>query len=293
MSVPATHDVPQGTRAPDSARLLSIADLEFAYPDGLVAVRGLDLDLQPGEVVSVVGPSGCGKSTLLSVLSGMKAAKAGRVDWNESLLADTVAERGGERRKPRRRRLSLVFQRDTVLPWKTVEDNVALGLNYVSITKEEREERITSLLRLAKMEDFRGAYPKQLSGGMRRRVALLTGVAPLPHLVLLDEPFAALDEPTRVAVHADLLEIVYRLGLAVILVTHDIAEALTLSDRVVILTNRPARVAKIVETGFGRDRDIRALRETPAFQRMYGETWHELWKQAEIKPADRPTDRGR
>jgi ABC-type nitrate/sulfonate/bicarbonate transport system ATPase subunit len=119
---------------------------------------------------------------------------------------------------------------------------------------------------------------------MRRRVALLTGVAPLPHVLLLDEPFAALDEPTRVAVHADLLEIIYRLGLAVILVTHDLAEAITLSDRIVILTHRPTQVARTFETGYTRPRDVRKLRETPEYQSLYAGAWHELWKQTEAGP---------
>jgi ABC-type nitrate/sulfonate/bicarbonate transport system ATPase subunit len=173
----------------------------------------------------------------------------------------------------------LVFQRDTVLPWRTVEQNISLGLDFLSISKAEKEERISSLLRLVRMEDFRKAYPNQLSGGMRRRVALLTGVAPLPHLLMLDEPFAALDEPTRVGVHEDLLDVIYRLGLAVILVTHDLAEAITLADRVIVTTKRPAAVARVLETKLGRSRDVRKVRETPEYQRLYAETWHELWQQ--------------
>lgn len=262
--------------------LVTVRALRYAYPTGLLAVDGLDFAVRAGEVLSIVGPSGCGKSTLLSLLAGMKQPAGGEIEWNEDLVADAAATdapapRG--RRKPRRRRLSLVFQRDTVLPWKTVEQNVGLGLDYVSISKVERKERIASLLELVRMEDFRNAYPNQLSGGMRRRVALLTGVAPLPHLLLLDEPFAALDEPTRVMVHADLLEIIYRLGLAVILVTHDLAEAITLGDRVLVLTNRPARVASTIETKLGHDRDVREIRERPEYLELYAETWHTLWKQ--------------
>ncbi len=158
----------------------------------------------------------------------------------------------------------------------------------MSISEKEKRERIDSLLRLVKMQDFRRAYPKQLSGGMRRRVAVLTGVAPFPHLLLLDEPFGGLDEPTRVAVHADLLEIIYRLGLTVILVTHDLAEAITLGDRVLILTHRPAQVARVIETGLGRPRDVQAIREMPEYQKLYAETWHELWKQTGTVPASAP-----
>jgi ABC-type nitrate/sulfonate/bicarbonate transport system ATPase subunit len=273
---------------PQHSPLLTVRALRYAYPSGLVAVDGLDFAVSAGEVLSIVGPSGCGKSTLLSLLAGMKQPAGGEIEWNEELVADAApadASVSRGRRKPRRRRLSLVFQRDTVLPWKTVEQNVGLGLDYVSISKAERRERITSLLQLVRMDDFRNAYPNQLSGGMRRRVALLTGVAPLPHLLLLDEPFAALDEPTRVMVHADLLEVIYRLGLAVILVTHDLAEAITLGDRVLVLTNRPARAASTIETNLGHERDVREIRERPEYLELYAETWHELWKQTSRGPA--------
>lgn len=271
---------------PQPHRLVVRAEeLKFEYPDGLLAVDKLSFEVHEGEVLAIVGPSGCGKSTLLGLLAGIHTPTDGLVAWNDELAAE-IEKKG---RRPKRRRLTLVFQRDTLLPWKTVEGNVAFGLRYVSLTRNEREDRITSLLRLAKMEEFRTAYPNKLSGGMRRRVALLTGIAPLPRLLLLDEPFAALDEPTRVAVHADLLEIVYRLGLTVILVTHDLAEAITLSDRVLITTARPARLATIVETGFGHQRDVRTVRELPEYQGLYAQTWHELWKQTET-PAT-PTGR--
>lgn len=258
-------------------RLVAVEGLRYAYPTGLLAVDQLNFSVGVGEIVAIVGPSGCGKSTLLSLLAGMKQSLAGTITWSAESLASEI----GSPKRPAKRKLSLVFQRDTVLPWRTVEENVALGLNYVAISKHERRERIASLLRLVRMEEFSKAYPNQLSGGMRRRVALLTGVAPFPHLLMLDEPFAALDEPTRVNVHADLLEIIYRFGLSVILVTHDLAEAITLADRVIILTRRPARVARVIETTFGHDRDIRALRELPAYQTLYAETWRELWKQTE------------
>jgi NitT/TauT family transport system ATP-binding protein len=269
--------------------LVAVKGLQFAYPNGLVAVNGLDFAVGAGEVLSIVGPSGCGKSTLLSLLADVKQPSGGTIEWNADLVGDSAGTNRdsgpARKKKPTRRRLSLVFQRDTILPWKTVEQNVALGLDYIAISKREKEERITSLLQLVRMDDSRKAYPNQLSGGMRRRVALLTGVAPLPHLLLLDEPFAALDEPTRVTVHADLLEIIYRLGLAVILVTHDLAEAITLGDRVLVLTNRPARAARVLETGLGHARDVRTVRELPEYQALYAQTWHELWKQTDSMQA--------
>jgi len=247
--------------APDR-QLLRVSGLKFTYPDGLQAVGNVSFDLRAGEVLSIIGLSGCGKSTLLSLLAGLKQPSAGAIEWHPDVIDE--APHG----LPSRRRLSLVFQRDTVLPWKTVEENVAFGLNYLSIDAREKRERIDALLRIVKMGDFRKAYPKQLSGGVRRRVAVLTGVAPLPHLLLLDESFGGLDEPTRVAVHAGLLEIVYRLGLTVILVTHDLAEAITLGDRVLVLTHRPARVARVLQTGLGRPREAQAIRELPEYQKL-------------------------
>ena len=259
--------------------LLRASDLSFTYPNGLHAVGPLDLELRQHEVLSIVGPSGCGKSTLLSLLAALREPTHGRVEWNEELTQDS---RG---RRPTRRRLTLVFQRDTVLPWRTVEQNVAFGLKYLSLSREEKEERVDSLLKLARIDDFRKAFPNQLSGGMRRRVALLTGVAPLPHVVILDEPFAALDEPTRVNIHADLLDIIYRLGLTVVLVTHDLGEAISIGDRVMVVTRRPARCASLVDTEIGRPRDVRTVRERKGYQELYASTWHEVWKQSEAEPS--------
>lgn len=278
---------------PDAAPLVGVRGLQFAYPNGLVAVDGFEFEVGRGEVVAIAGPSGCGKSTLLSLLAGIKQPAGGSIEWSvpsEEHEGGAAGSRPRRAQRPTRRRLSLVFQRDTVLPWRTVEQNIALGLEYLSISKAEKEERIASLLKMVRMEDFRKAYPNQLSGGMRRRVALLTGVAPLPHLLMLDEPFAALDEPTRVTVHEDLLDVIYRLGLAVILVTHDLAEAITLADRVIVTTKRPARVARVLETNLGRSRDVRKIRETPEYQRLYAETWHELWQQTGTPGVNSPPE---
>ena len=145
---------------------------------------------------------------------------------------------------------------------------------------------MTRLRDLVGLTEFRRAYPYQLSGGMRRRVAFLSGVAPMPQVILLDEPFSALDEPTRVNIHEEVMRIVAELGMAVVLVTHDLSEAISLSDRVCILTKRPAQVAKIVDIPFGKDRDVRALRETNEYQDIYKTLWHELNVQIADAQAD-------
>ena len=261
--------------------LLRAQSLEYAYPGGLLAVQGFNLEVNVGEIVSLVGPSGCGKSTVLSLVSGQRALRGGSLTWNEPLFAGD----GIGKRRPKRRRLSMVFQHDTLFPWRTVEENIAFGLDYLDLNDAERERRIGAMLELARLRDYRKAYPRELSGGMRRRVALLTGVAPLPHVLLLDEPFSALDEPTRVGVHQDLLEIIQELKLTVILVTHDIAEAISLSDRIFVLSHRPAAVSWSTATNLGWPRDMQGLRSSPAYAEAYAQTWRELWRAIDAQPA--------
>lgn len=249
--------------------LLQLEGISYWYPTGLPVLNSVDLEVRAGEVVAVVGPSGCGKSTLLSIIADLRQPTEGVVTWHD--LPGAANGNG-------KRRLSLVFQRDTVLPWRTVEQNIAFGLKYIDISDKERKERVDRLLALGRLTDFRSHYPKQLSGGMRRRVALLTGVAPLPEVLLLDEPFSGLDEPTRVGVHSDLLEIVYELNLTVIIVTHDIGEAISLADRILVLTKRPSRISWSLDTSIGRPRDLLSLRATEQYSDLYAATWSHLWR---------------
>jgi ABC-type nitrate/sulfonate/bicarbonate transport system ATPase subunit len=267
------HDPAVGERA--ESPILRLRDVGYVYRTGLRALRGISLDVSPGEVVGVVGPSGCGKSTLLSIIAGLLRPTEGTLEWEER---PATAE-------GRQRRLSLVFQRDTLLPWLTVEKNVAFGLRYLDLRGRERAERISRLLRLAGLEDVRKAYPYQLSGGMRRRVAFLAGVATMPRVLLLDEPFSALDEPTRVTIHGEVLAIIKELGMTVLLVTHDLAEAISFSDRACILTARPGSIAAVHEIPFGYPRDVLAVRETTEYQSLYRALWHELSTQI-AKPAE-------
>ena len=250
-------------------------DIGYSYGDR-AALQHLDVRVGRGEIVSIVGPSGCGKTTLLSILAGLRQPTSGELRWGQRVQAV-----GPHERRPARRRLSLVFQTDTLLPWLTVEGNVGFGLRYISLSRAERRERIDRLLKIGGLEDFRRAYPRQLSGGMRRRTAFLAGIAPLPHLLLLDEPFSALDEPTRVALHADVLSIVRELDLSVVLVTHDLAEAVSLSDRVYVLSKRPAHVIWQTETELGTTRDIFSVRTMQRYSEVYAEAWTRLWRAIE------------
>jgi NitT/TauT family transport system ATP-binding protein len=250
------------------SEILTISGVRYSYPSGLQALGGLDLQLGLGEVVAVVGPSGCGKSTLLSLIADLAPPSGGTISWDEARLGQ--ADRGG-------RRLSMLFQRDTVLPWRTVEKNIRFGMESMSMPKNEQREWTDTLLKLGNLEDFRKAYPRTLSGGMRRRLGLLMSLAVRPAVLLLDEPFSALDEPTRVELASDVLKLAYTYKVSVLLVTHDLGEAISIADRIVVLTNRPARVQRVFDVGFGHDRDVVALRETPEYADLYGELWHELW----------------
>jgi NitT/TauT family transport system ATP-binding protein len=251
--------------------VVSLADVGYTYPSGGVeAAAHLDLDLHADEIVSVIGPSGCGKSTLLRLVAGLAEPTAGSVQT--TLPADD------DGRHP----LSMLFQQDTLLPWMSVEDNVGLyfRLHRRRYRRAEVRERVAHLLDLVGLSDFAKAYPKHLSGGMRRRVALLAAVAPWPQVLLLDEPFSAVDEPTRIGIHQDVLAIVREMRIATILVTHDLAEAITVADRVALLSFRPARVVQTYDTGFPRERDVRSLRVEERYSQLYAQVWEGLNEQS-------------
>lgn len=245
----------------------------FSYETGLEVVRDLDLSVNAGEITTILGPSGCGKSTILSIAAGLLAPTGGSIHWN----TDIVGPSSATVRRPERRRLSIVFQKDTVFPWLTVRQNVEFGFRYIALGAAERRRRLGELLELGNLAEFADAYPRQLSGGMRRRLAVLQGVAPLPHVLLLDEPFVGLDEPTRVRLHVDLLRIVRRLDLTVLLVTHDVSEAISLADQICVLTNRPTHVRHKFATGLGTTRDLLELRLSEQYTSLYGQVWQELW----------------
>jgi NitT/TauT family transport system ATP-binding protein len=254
--------------------ILAVRDLGYSYPSGLRVLDRVNLGLGPGEVISIVGPSGCGKSTLLSLIAEFVRPSAGSIAWDEERMP---AQGAG------RQRLAMMFQRDTIFPWRTVQNNLRFGMDCLGMPKAEVQERVAALLKLGKLEGFSKAYPGALSGGMRRRLALLVSLSVRPGVLLLDEPFSALDEPTRIELLVDVLKLVYESKVSVILVTHDLGEAISVSDRVIVMTNRPARVRKIVATGFSHDRDILTIRETPEYGELYSELWHELW--SEIRAA--------
>lgn len=202
----------------------------------LPVLQAIDLAIAPGEFVAVLGPSGCGKSTLLRLAAGLERPEQGTVTGDRSAIAEPDPER------------VLVFQDPTLFPWRTVRGNVAIGPEARGVLHRS-EARIDGALRLVKLEAFAGAFPHQLSGGMAQRVALARALVNDPRLLLLDEPLGRLDSLTRLAMQQDLLMLWRHTGVSVILVTHDVEEALLLSQRVVVLSERPARILAEVPVG--------------------------------------------
>ena len=258
----ATNSEKRGTL---TEPLLELQDLAFGYLAGTTVIDGLEMSLSPGEIVSVVGPSGCGKSSLLRLISGLSQPWRGRINTHY--------------RRPEQHGLSMVFQEDTLLPWLRVRDNVALHHRFKGTRRHKQtHEQVAKLLGMVGLADKAQVFPSHLSGGMKRRVAVLTALAADPELLLLDEPFSALDEPTRVGVHRDLHRLVRDSGASVVLVTHDLGEAISLSDRVVMLSRPPSRVVQEFEIPFGPDRDVSAIRSHPRFLEIYAELWDGMEK---------------
>jgi NitT/TauT family transport system ATP-binding protein len=205
--------------------------------DRLLAVDRVDIDVRTGEFVCLVGASGCGKSTLLSMIAGLDKPTAGSITVTEG-------------------RPALMFQEPALLPWLTVADNVALPLKLQRVAKTERRERVFELLRLVNLDAFAGKRPHELSGGMRQRVALARALAQTTRVLLMDEPFAALDAITRDVLHEDLSRIHEQTGITIVFVTHNVREAVRLGDRVVMLSSRPGRVVAEWDVDIARPRRI-------------------------------------
>ncbi|MFY1866940.1 ABC transporter ATP-binding protein [Achromobacter xylosoxidans] len=232
------------------------------------AVGEVSLEIAAGEFVSIVGPSGCGKSTLLNMIAGFLPPTTGRI---------VVDGRGVDGQVPPA--LGYIFQKDTLLPWFSVKKNVALGLKFQGVPAARIASRVAELLELGHLTAFADAFPHQLSGGMRRRVALLMSLAVEPRILLLDEPFGALDTHTKTHLHRELMEIWRKLGQTVVLVTHDLDEAILLSDRVVVLSRPPSRVLLDERIAIPHPRDVFTLRETPQFVTHVQSLWSVLGQQ--------------
>ncbi|MFN2539441.1 MAG: ABC transporter ATP-binding protein [Mycobacteriales bacterium] len=234
------------------------------------AISDVDLVVRPGEFVSVVGPTGCGKSTTLSLISGLHPATTGAVTVHGKPVAGIPDG------------LGYMFQTDAVLPWRTVLDNVAAGPRYRGVDKAEARDKAREWVAKVGLTGFEGYHPHQLSGGMRKRVALAQTLINEPQVLLMDEPFGALDVQTREYVQDMLLDLWAGSGAAVVFVTHDLTEAIALADTVVVMTAGPATVKDVVAVDLPRPRSVEEIRLTPAFTDLYRRIWNSLRDEVEL-----------
>jgi len=228
------------------------------------ALGPIDMDLYHGEFFAVVGPSGCGKSTFLEVLAGLQRPTAGSVTFEGKAVGGEVPDGIG-----------VVFQEDASFPWLTVWDNAAFGLQRKGTRPAEVKRRVDDALAFMGLKDFAKAYPSQLSGGMRQRVCIARTLVLQPRLILLDEPFGALDAQTRLLMGDEVLRLWRSTGATVLLITHALDEAAMLADRIGAMSARPGRFIEIIETGWPRSRDSTIVAE-PAFGEITGRLWEQL-----------------
>jgi NitT/TauT family transport system ATP-binding protein len=240
----------------------------FETPDGvLTAIDDVSLAVAPGEFLAVIGPSGCGKSTLFNVMGGL-------LDGYEGIV--TVA---GEVVRGPHPAIGMIFQEESTFPWRNVLDNVAFPLEIAGRPKKERYERARHFVRLVGLDGFERRYPAELSGGMRQRVSMARTLAAQPKILLMDEPFAALDEQTRLLLGDKVLQIQQELKQTTLLITHNITEAVQLSDRVLVMTYRPGRVKRIVDIRLPRPRTSEIV-SSEAFGRYVAQIWNDLREEA-------------
>jgi NitT/TauT family transport system ATP-binding protein len=244
--------------APSSAApIVALRGVCKAFGTGTLALDGLDLDIRDGEFLSLLGPSGCGKSTALRIVAGLSEPSRGTVTWS-----DPAARKG----------LGFVFQEPTLMPWATVFNNVFLPLKLSGSGRDAVRERVMETLTRVGLADFAQAYPRELSGGMRMRVSIARALVTAPRILLMDEPFAALDEITRFKLNDDLVALWRELRMTVVFVTHSVFESVYLSNRIVVMTGRPGRVSSelTIDTP-GRDARFRTSAEYAGYCRVASE----------------------
>ncbi|MBT8476536.1 MAG: ABC transporter ATP-binding protein [Alphaproteobacteria bacterium] len=249
---------PVGSRA----RLLDMTHVEKVFGGDVVALRDMNLAVNEGDFISLLGPSGCGKSTALRLISDLIHPTSGSIRW-------VGGQHGSDD-------LGVVFQEPTLMPWATVAQNVWLPFRLKGKTYASVKDEILEALKLVGLEKFQNAYPRELSGGMKMRVSIARAMVTKPRLILMDEPFAALDEITRFKLNNDLLELKAKIGCTVIFVTHSVFESVFLSDRIVVMAARPGRVIRelTVDAPYPRHEDFRTSAEYAAFCRETSDALH-------------------
>jgi len=243
-------------------------DMRFATPEGdVTALDNVSFDVAAGEFLAVIGPSGCGKSTLFNIIGGLLTGYGGRV---------TVA---GETVSGPHRSIGMVFQEESTFPWRNVVDNVAFPLEIAGVPRRECIERARRFVSMVGLDGFEKRYPSELSGGMRQRVSMARTLASEPKILLMDEPFAALDEQTRLLLGDKVLQIQQQLKQTMLLITHNITEAVQLADRILVMTYRPGRLKRIVDIKLPRPRTSEIV-SSEAFGRYVAQIWSDLREEA-------------
>ena len=268
-----TMAVVRDSVAPSSSEarpLLVVDDIvkRFETPEGVVtAVDHVSFDVKPGEFLAVIGPSGCGKSTLFNIIGGLLDGYQGKI----SVAGETVHGPHAS--------IGMVFQEESTFPWRTVIDNVAFPLEVAGMAKDERYDRARHFVSLVGLEGFERRYPSELSGGMRQRVSMARTLASEPKIMLMDEPFGALDEQTRLLLGDKVLQIKQDLNQTMLLITHNITEAVQLADRVLVMTYRPGRVKRFVTIELPRPRTSEIV-SSDDFGHYVGQIWNDLREEA-------------
>jgi NitT/TauT family transport system ATP-binding protein len=250
--------------------ILVVDDIVVRYETAegpIVAVDDVSFDVTPGEFLSVIGPSGCGKSSLFNVIGGLLGQHQGSV----RVAGETIS---GPHKS-----IGMVFQEESAFPWRSVIDNVAFPLELIGMPKRQRAERARHFIALVGLDGFENRYPGELSGGMRQRVSLARTLASEPKILLMDEPFAALDEQTRLLLGDKVLQIQQQLRQTTLLITHNITEAVQMSDRILVMTYRPGKVKRIVDIDLPRPRSSDIV-SSEAFGRYVAQIWNDLREEA-------------
>jgi len=257
--------------APQTAPPILVVDnvaMHFSTAEGQVtAVDNISFDVAPGEFLAVIGPSGCGKSTLFNIIGGLLGGYNGRI----SVAGETVAGPHAS--------IGMVFQEESTFPWRNVIDNIAFPLEIAGMPRRERVERARRFISMVGLDGFEKRYPSELSGGMRQRVSMARTLASEPKILLMDEPFAALDEQTRLLLGDKVLQIQQQLKQTMLLITHNITEAVQLADRILVMTFRPGRVKRVVDIDLPRPRTSEIV-SSEAFGRYVAQIWSDLREEA-------------
>jgi NitT/TauT family transport system ATP-binding protein len=256
------------TRDGEAILLVDRITVRFETDEGpIIAVEDISFQVKPGEFLSLIGPSGCGKSTLFNVIGGLLSHHQGIV----SVAGETIA---GPHEA-----IGMVFQEESTFPWRTVTDNVAFPLELTGMARDQRIERARHFISLVGLDGFENRYPGELSGGMRQRVSLARTLAATPKILLMDEPFAALDEQTRLLLGDKVLQIQQQLKQTTLLITHNITEAVQMSDRILVMTYRPGKLKRIISIDLPRPRTLEVV-TSEAFGRYVAQIWNDLREEA-------------